>query len=138
MRYPFNEAENKIKIHFTIKEDFSFTGIPLLMVHVLFNLLKNALYYVLVAAKGDINIWIEKRERANSLHFKDTGAGIPAKLLPHIFEKFFSRTHHGTGVGLAFCKMMIESFGGRIDCFSEQGEFTEFVLTFPINEKYYH
>ncbi len=48
------------------------------MVHVLFNLLKNALYYIAAdpRKKGKIEIWLEKKGRINQLHFKDTGTGI--------------------------------------------------------------
>ena len=111
--------------------DFMFRGNQLLMVHVFFNLIKNALYYVKVAGQGRIYIWSDDEKSANKVHFKDTGKGIAKKDLPHVFDNFFSKTTHGTGVGLAFCKMTMERFGGKIVCRSVENEFVEFILFFP-------
>lgn len=61
----------------------------------------------------------------------DTGKGISKDILPHVFDRFFTRTQHGAGVGLAFCKMVMHSFGGDIRCQSEEGKHTLFSLSFP-------
>ncbi|MFA6037834.1 MAG: PAS domain-containing sensor histidine kinase [Legionellales bacterium] len=128
-RYPFQSEEKKL-VHCEGK-DFIFHGDTLLVVHVLFNLIKNALYFVKRAGKGSIQIWLEHGKDANILHFKDTGTGIPHDILPHIFDQFFSTESNGTGIGLAFCKFVMQSMDGDIECFSVEGEYTEFVLTFP-------
>jgi signal transduction histidine kinase len=106
-------------------------GDDILFTHVLFNLLKNALYYIRAASKGEISIWCEQNEKFNILHFKDTGLGMDKEVLEHIFERFFTRTRHGSGVGLAFCKLVMQSFGGDIICDSVKGEYTDFTLSFP-------
>lgn len=132
-RYPFRHHE-KTLIHWQAKKsdiDFNFNGSQLLMIHIIFNLLKNAIYYIRAAGKGEIYIWIETGLSFNLLYFKDTGAGIPATILPKIFEQFFSNTTHGTGIGLTFAKNVMQSFGGDISCESEEGKYTEFVLKFP-------
>jgi signal transduction histidine kinase len=129
-RYPFDLGERDL-VHWNCAKDFWFMGNELLMTHILFNLLKNAVYYVRAARKGEILIWLESSEGENLLYFKDTGQGISAKILSRIFERFFSATRHGTGIGLAFCKMAMRSLGGDIICRSEEGKYTEFVLTFP-------
>lgn len=108
-----------------------FKGDELLIIHVLFNLLKNAIYYVRAAGKGNISIRIENGDKYNFLYFKDTGQGINAKVLPHIFERFFSRTYHGTGIGLAYCKLVMQNLDGDITCRSKEFEYTEFKLSFP-------
>lgn len=128
--YPLTEEEKKV-IHSEASEDFSFKGNGLLIQHVLFNLIKNALYYVKKSRNGAIFIRAEKSKNSNILLFKDTGTGIPEDILPHIFDRFFSRTAHGTGIGLAFCKMVMEGLGGNIVCTSIPGESTEFKLEFP-------
>ncbi len=129
MRYPLDEEE-KSKIHWKMS-DFSFHGDDILVIHVIFNLLKNALYYLKAANKGEIQIWCDKNEKFNILHFKDTSQGMDADILPHIFDRFYSRTRHGTGVGLAFCKLVMKSFGGDITCESVKGEYSDFILSFP-------
>lgn len=128
--YPLTPAEKKI-IYLDTAQDFIFYGNKLFMRHVLFNLLKNALYYVKAANKGGIYIRTEQTPTANILYFKDTGSGMPSSMVPHVFERFYSKTQHGTGIGLAFCKSVMESFGGKIACESQQDEHTTFILNFP-------
>jgi len=111
--------------------DFTFLGDKLLLIHVLFNLYKNAIYYIKACGKGEITLWCEHGEESNTLFVKDTGAGIKPEYLPHVFDRFFTKTSHGTGVGLSFCKMVMQSFGGDISCESVYGEYTLFTLRFP-------
>jgi len=131
-RYPF-QSDEKSLIRWDGKNDFSFMGQELSTIHVLFNLLKNSIYYIREAHKGDIHIWLELGGKYNKLHFRDTGKGISADILPKVFDLFFSNTYHGSGIGLAFCKMVMQSYGGEIECESAEGEFTEFILSFPNN-----
>jgi PAS domain S-box-containing protein len=132
-RYPFDERSHSFT-QVKMKHNFLFRGMPVLMQHVIFNLLRNGIYYVLESIKDDagITIWTEKgKDGWNELHFKDTGTGITEEHMEHIFERFFSKRYHGTGVGLAFCKQVITQFGGTINCTSKKGEYTHFVMRFP-------
>ena len=129
-RYPYNGTQKQL-LHVDLSRDFQFRGIPVLMQHVVFNLLKNSIYYVLDAGKGSIHIWMEQQTEVNCLHFKDTGKGINSERLPYVFERFYSNRHNGTGIGLAFCKQVITQFGGSISCDSIEGEYTHFTLRFP-------
>ena len=75
---------------------------------------KNAFRAIARAHKGDIKIWLVRGDKFNELHFRDTGTGIPANVLPRIFQRFYSwskdsNVEQGTGVGLAFCKTEIEA-----------------------------
>lgn len=81
--------------------------------------------------KGNIQIWLERGNKYNELHFRDTGQGISADILPKIFDLFFTRTYHGSGIGLALCKTVMRRCGGKIECVSVEKEFTEFTLFFP-------
>lgn len=134
-RYPFTEAE-RLLVFWNRQGDFSFLGSELLTVHVLFNLIKNALRHIAESGKGSILISIHQSIWANQVTFRDTGSGIMPDSLPHIFTRFYtSNTDNdivlGAGIGLAFCRDAMQMFGGSIECVSEPGEFTEFVLTFP-------
>jgi PAS domain S-box-containing protein len=130
-RYPFNRNQKQlVQWDNQQTQDFQVKGQPLLLMHVLFNLLKNALYFIEKAGKGSITIQLENGQSVKKLFFKDTGSGMPPEVLKHIFDRFFTRTHHGTGIGLTFCKMAMETFGGDIACESVEGEYTLFVLTF--------
>lgn len=129
-QYPFQQGEKQL-ILWNKTDDFVVKGKAVLVKHVLFNLIKNALYYIAKAQKGNISIWLERGSTYNRLYFKDTGPGIAKEILPHIFERFFTRTYHGAGIGLTFCKAVMESLGGKITCESEEGAYTQFILIFP-------
>ena len=130
-QYPFRRFERE-KVHVKIDKDFEYQGANSLLVYVLFNLLKNALYSLESAGKGMIHIDVEKGEHRNYLIFEDTGLGIEEDVLPLIFDGFFTTRSNGTGAGLAFCKRTLRSFGGDIKVSSKLGQFTRFTLEFPI------
>lgn len=135
-RYPFASEKEKSLIVWNNNADFTFHGSELLIVHVLFNLLKNSIFYVAQAGKGQIFIRIEPSPHGNKLYFRDTGTGIPPEVLPYIFTRFYSWSApggslHGTGIGLAFCLDVMQTLHGAIECQTKLGEFTEFTLTFP-------
>lgn len=132
-RYPFRTDRERAGVRRLQGPDFHFQGIQLLAVHVIFNLLRNALHAVAEKGEGEVTIWTERDGEAGQLHVRDTGSGIAPSVLPHIYERFYSSrgAEQGAGIGLSFCKMVTESFGGSIDCRTEHGRFTEFVLSFP-------
>jgi len=134
-RYPLTKQE-KSKIFFKSSNDFIFRGDELLMTHIIFNLLKNSLYYINAAGKGEIHIWMELNDSMHKLYFKDTAKGISTDAMPHIFERFYTDTQGGSGIGLAFCKMTMELFGGDIHCQSVEGSYAEFVMSFPNSTTY--
>jgi|AntDeeMinimDraft_5_1070356.scaffolds.fasta_scaffold04751_2 two-component system CAI-1 autoinducer sensor kinase/phosphatase CqsS len=134
-RYPFHSAWEKERVCWEQGADFAFFGSQLLMVHLLFNLIKNALYFLARSDQdGSIHIWIERGVAGvHRLHFRDTGPGIHPDVLPHIFERFYSAMprDQGTGIGLAFSRLVMKGFGGDIRCHSMLDRYTEFVMTFP-------
>lgn len=131
-RYPFKPGQQTL-IHWQNSHDFQVSGDELLLVHVLFNLTKNALYYLAQARKGEITIWLESGVDYDVLYYKDTATGISPEVLPYIFNQFYSKTAHGAGIGLTYCKMAMEAFGGTIICESVEHEYTLFKLMFPQN-----
>jgi signal transduction histidine kinase len=129
-RYPFHDVERSL-VFVKNTDDFKFYGTELMIIHVLFNLFKNALYAITDAGKGEIAIWVEEGTKYNKLYFKDTGSGIPADIQHRVFERFFGTTTHGAGVGLQYCKTVMTALGGKITLDSIEHEYTEFVLYFP-------
>jgi two-component system CAI-1 autoinducer sensor kinase/phosphatase CqsS len=132
-RYPFTSPEEKQFIRTELDQDFTIRAPQLLIVHVLFNLIKNAVYYVRKAGHGDIRISLVPGPDSNRMILEDTGTGIPQENMKRIFERFFTTTEtgHGAGIGLSFCKIVMEGVGGSIRCDSELGKFTRFTLEFP-------
>lgn len=132
-RYPFNNSGERALTSFKIENDFSLHAPRLLVIHILFNLIKNSLYYVQQAGEGRIVISANEIRNGKQIVVHDNGAGIPQHIQPHIFERFFTTTSagQGAGIGLSFCKMVMDSIGGAIDCESTPGDHTTFTLTFP-------
>jgi signal transduction histidine kinase len=122
--YAFESDKQRNLVNVDWGDDFVFRGDETLMIFVVFNLLKNALYY-----RAEINIWMDSKTK--TLHFKDDGVGIEADKLEFIFDDFFtSNKKSGTGLGLPFCKRVMQAFGGNISVKSELGKGTEFCLRF--------
>ncbi len=129
-RYPFKRGERD-KVILYIDHDFYFRGLDNLFIFVIFNLLKNALFSINSALKGQITIELKPGKGVNHIVFRDTGEGIDRQVVSRIFDGFFTTRSDGTGVGLAFCRRTIRSFDGDITCLSESGEFAEFVIDLP-------
>jgi signal transduction histidine kinase len=133
-RFPFKEQAQKSWIHVDIDGDCSVNAIPVLIDHLIFNLLKNCIYAIQAAGRGpcgEIRIRLAADRHRQSLYLRDNGQGIPTALLPRVFDPFFSTRANGTGLGLHFCRSVMNRFGGAIHCRSVPGEFTEIVLEFP-------
>jgi two-component system CAI-1 autoinducer sensor kinase/phosphatase CqsS len=82
-------------------------------------------------AKSLLLVFLQKKE--NILSFKDTGPGIPEDKLELLFQDFMtSDKKEGTGLGLSFCRKVMESFGVSIKFSSVLKEYTEFTLNFPV------
>lgn len=130
-RYSFS-AQQRARIVTDTREDFDFHGSDTLLVFLLYNLIKNALYAIDKAGKGTITLSTERRPEFNCLRFTDTATGIAADVLPKIFDMFYStKSRAGNGIGLAFCRRVMESINGRITCDSVVGQYTTFTLQFP-------
>ncbi len=125
-QYAYKNGDEKDLVSLGLKSDFIFKGDENMMIFVIFNLLKNALYY-----KSKIEIRTAIKPDGNYLYFKDYGPGIEKDKLALIFESFFtSGKKDGTGLGLPFCKRIMTAFEGNIICRSEIGKWTEFEIKF--------
>ena len=67
--------------------------------------------------------------------FADTGTGIPDEVLPKLFSPLFTTKAQGMGFGLAICKRIIESHGGKITVKTAVNKGTTFTITLPIKPK---
>jgi signal transduction histidine kinase len=65
------------------------------------------------------------------LHVRDTGSGIPAEKLPHIFEPLYTTKPEGTGLGLYIVREIITAHAGQITVQSREGHGTTFTITLP-------
>ncbi len=130
--YPFTETE-RTQVILDENDAFIYLGDSLHTQHIILNLLKNALKIIREEGKGEIHITFEQGEDYNKLIFTDTAKGIAQEFLPSIFDAFITKddTKKGTGLGLAYCKIIMHGYGGDITCESKLGKYTKFILTFP-------
>ncbi|MGX9522416.1 hybrid sensor histidine kinase/response regulator [Vibrio mediterranei] len=129
--FAYKTALDNKAVSVNIPNSFDYFGSDTLLKYVLFNLLKNSFRHR-GAGKFTITIDSQTQDDCNIIIFRDTGKGIEEQLLPYIFEDFYTTGKSGSyGLGLAFCKKVMRSFGGKIVCQSEFGAWTEFKLIFP-------
>ncbi|CEO38710.1 hybrid sensor histidine kinase/response regulator [Photobacterium kishitanii] len=136
--YGFVGNTYQARIIANTQNDFQFWGNETLFSFVMFNLVKNALHYFSQYPQSTLSIHLERGESENCIIVTDTGPGIADNVIPHIFDEFYTLgKSDGSGLGLAYCRRVINAFGGNIHCQSKYGSYTRFTLTFPIiNEEH--
>ncbi len=101
---------------------------------VITNLFDNAVKYT---DSGKVSIGLTGDANVVQLYVRDTGPGIPAEDIPHLFQKFYrvdnsaTRTIGGTGLGLYLARKMVELYQGRIWVESTPGKGSSFFINFP-------
>ncbi len=132
-RYGFENEKIIERIRLPQHADFVAKLNETLFNFVIFNLIRNAIYYFDSYPDSQIEISTKTGSYENVLIFRDTGPGIDETISHKIFDDFFSHQKSGgSGLGLGYCQRVMRSFGGRIECVSKRGEFTEFHLYFPV------
>ncbi|HSE54732.1 MAG TPA: SpoIIE family protein phosphatase [Nocardioidaceae bacterium] len=102
---------------------------------IVLNLLSNALKFTF---EGGITVALREQDGQVRLAVTDSGTGIPESELPHLFERFRrvsgarSRTHEGSGIGLALVAELAELHGGTVEVDSTLGRGSSFTVTVPL------
>ena len=102
---------------------------------VVLNLLSNAFKYTL---QGGVAVRMAERTGQAVLSVRDTGIGIAAQELPHLFERFHrveaahGRTQEGTGIGLALVAELVKMHGGEVRVESTPGDGSTFSVSLPL------
>ena len=101
---------------------------------IVLNLISNAFKHTF---DGEIAVSVRRSGDAFVLEVRDTGVGIPAEQVPHLFERFYrvpharSRTHEGTGIGLALVQELVRLHGGKVEVASEEDVGSRFTVSIP-------
>lgn len=102
------------------------------------NILENALRYT--DEGGRVHLALEPGDKETRIIVTDTGIGIPAESLPHVFDRFFrvdksrSRASGGTGLGLAIAKAITDAHHGIITVESTYGQGSKFTIGLPVHK----
>jgi len=143
-------AQKGITLHVTLPDALPPVQIdPERFKQVLHNLLGNALRHTPTGGRIDLTARVgtpsesgtaDHGPRSIMIEVTDTGPGIPAEELPHVFGRFWradtsrSRDQSGSGLGLAIAKQLVEAHGGTIGVSSAARRGTRFWFTLPVRE----
>ena len=130
-------AGSKVHVHLNEIDQVMVNGDRDRLKQVLLNLVANAIQYT--PQGGDVFLSMSKIGEQARIIIRDTGPGIPAEDLPHIFDRFYraekSRTRSttsGFGLGLSIAHWIVEHHGGQIKVESKEGKGTTFVIWLSI------
>ncbi|NJC96288.1 MAG: hypothetical protein C3F07_07020 [Anaerolineales bacterium] len=130
-------AGSKVHVHLNEIDQMRVSGDRDRLKQVLINLVANAIQYT--PQGGDVFLSLARVGDQARIICRDTGPGIPAEDLPHIFERFYraekSRTRGkatGFGLGLSITQWIVEHHGGRIEVDSKEGQGTTFAIWLPL------
>jgi len=99
---------------------------------VLLNLLLNA--QQAIEGVGTVRVVVQEQGDAAMVSVADTGRGISAEQLPHIFRPFYTTKGNGTGLGLSLARRIVEAHHGRIDVTSTPGGGATFTVYVPVRQ----
>jgi signal transduction histidine kinase len=111
-------------------------GDPDRLKQLLLNLVSNGLKYT--PEGGGVSLSLSRDDEWVRVDVVDTGIGIPAEDLPHIFDRFYrvdkarSRAMGGTGLGLSIAHWIAEAHGGQLSVVSEVGKGSTFTVKLPL------
>ncbi len=128
--------EPPVEIALTEVDQVTVLGDPDRLKQLFLNLLENAVKYT--SPGGRVSLSLSKKADWAFFEVADTGVGIPAENLPHIFDRFYrvdksrARAQGGSGLGLSIAKWVAQAHGGAIRVTSQVGEGTTFSVTLPV------
>ena len=133
-----DEREHRLSIE-RPPQAMGIDGDPMRLEQVFANLLHNAAKYT--EPGGHIAVALERDQDAIVVRVRDDGIGIPAELLPHVFEPFtqgdrsLDRARGGLGIGLTLARRIVELHGGDIEATSEgAGRGSEMIVRLPVGQ----
>lgn len=114
----YRHQDAHVTLHLQLAQDLPLLQLdPHRMRQLLVNLIKNALEALEEhpPPAAQISITTQRQAQQVILSVQDNGAGIPAELLPRLFEPYVTSKHKGTGLGLAIVKKIVEEHGGHLN-----------------------
>jgi signal transduction histidine kinase len=127
-------AEDKgQKFHLQVQEPLVLRGVESRLRQAFFNLLDNAIKYT--PQGGAVDVFAKEEGAWAKVIVRDTGIGIPAEHLPHVFDRFYrvdqARGREGTGLGLSIARSIIAAHAGTMTLTSVPGQGTMVTVALP-------
>lgn len=128
--FPFGNEFERSLVTIDVRWNFTAFGPRILLRHIIFNLLKNAVRHVQKVEHPRIAFTIDGADK--SITISNNGPLITSRHQKAVFQRFFTtvRIGEGNGIGLSFCKIAMESIAGKISLTSNRKSGTSFKLTF--------
>jgi two-component system OmpR family sensor kinase len=125
-------ADRGLRLTCEVGDGLAVVGDGDALVRLFVNVLDNAIKYT---DDGGVDVIAATADGHISVTVRDSGRGVPADQLPHLFERFYrgdaSRSAEGSGLGLAIARLIAEAHGGRITIASIEGQGTIVSVTLP-------
>jgi len=137
LQSPAQEKNLTLNMTIPAQVDWQMRGDAEKLTQVFLNLVENAIKYT--PDGGQVTIAAHRQWQTIRVSVTDTGPGIPAEHLPHVFERFYradsarARTTGGFGLGLAISQAIVQAHHGQIDAASEPGTGTTFTVVLPVD-----
>ena len=132
--------DRSITLHVSANEEIPKVFLdPTRIRQVISNLVENAITHTPNGGRVDVIVKLNADGDAAVIRISDSGIGIPAEDLPHIFDRFYrvdpsrQRSTGGAGLGLTIVKRLVEIHGGQIKVNSDQGSGTTFTICIPLS-----
>jgi two-component system OmpR family sensor kinase len=129
-------TNDRVELNISVEDQAVILGDADRIKQLLINLVDNAIKYT--TQGGKVTLGLHRTEHEAVMTVTDTGVGIPAEDLPHIFDRFYrvdkarSRSAGGTGLGLSIVQWIVQAHGGKIQVQSQAGQGTTFTVWLPL------
>jgi len=134
--HSYSLRKNNITVDFLPESSLPWvSGDPHQLMQVFLNLMLNAEQAIReVRDRGTLRVRLAKDGDSVAATFQDDGPGIPAEILPNIFDPFYTtrRPGRGTGLGLSVCRAILREHGGNVEASSGPGGGAVFTVTLPV------
>jgi heavy metal sensor kinase len=133
--------ERGIQLSSVVEEHSVVLGDQAHLMQLLVNLIENALKHTPAGGSVTVVVGLDTKQTMALVAVRDTGVGIPAEHLPHVFERFYrvdqARSTSGVGLGLAISRWIAEAHDGRIEVESQAGAGATFSVLLPVDSAAY-
>ena len=130
----FQASDQRVQIDFSLPPEFMQIITEADLYYVFINIIKNALQAM--PQGGFLTVTGSLHDRQMEIAFQDSGAGLTAEEMDHIFQPFYSTKEgaQGLGLGLPICQKILERYNGRLAVESQRGQGTTVRVVLPYAE----